>query len=44
MNNKKVFNMKVISFFVLIPQPQPAFTCSKSTIGTPEQGVKYLQS
>ena len=22
----------------------PAFTCSKSTIETPEQGVKYIQS
>ena len=24
--------------------PQPAFTCSKSTIETLEQGVKYVQS
>ena len=23
---------------------QPAFTCSKLTIETPEQGVKYVQS
>ena len=24
--------------------PQPVFTCSKFTIETPEQGVKYVQS
>ena len=24
--------------------PQSAFTCSKLTIETPEQGVKYVQS
>ena len=24
--------------------PQPAFTCSKLTIETVEQGVKYVQS
>ena len=26
------------------PFAQPAITCSKLTIETPEQGVKYLQS
>ena len=27
-----------------LPTSQPAFTCSKLTIETPEQGVKYVQS
>ena len=41
-NKKKIFYMKVIWFYVLIPKPQPVFTYSKSTIETLEQGVKYL--
>ena len=32
-----------IAFEVLIGS-QPAFTCLKLTLGTPEQGVKYVQS
>ena len=44
MNNKKILYIKVISFYVLIPKPQPVFTCSKSIIETLEQGVKYLES
>ena len=29
---------------IIINQTQPAFTCSKLTIETLEQGVKYVQS
>ena len=28
----------------IIALPQPAITCSKLTMETPEQGVKYVQS
>ena len=28
----------------LLPQPQPAFSCSMLTMETLEQGVKYVQS
>ena len=44
MNNKKTFYMKVAWFYVLIPKPQPVFTCSKSTAETLEQVANYLQS
>ena len=30
--------------FEIKPPPQPAITCSKLTIETLEQGVKYVQS
>ena len=36
---KQVFSMQ--SNFIL---PQSALTCSKLTVGTLEQGVKYVQS
>ena len=39
-NNKKMFYMKVIWFYVLISKTQPVITCSKSVIETLEQGVK----
>ena len=32
------------AFTVLLIQTQPAITCSKLTIETLEQGVKYVQS
>ena len=40
------FFYDVISIFFAVSQElsQPAFTCSKFTIETQEQGVKYVQS
>ena len=38
---------KRVNFIPLLyaeKRPQPAFTCSKLTIETLEQGVKYVQS
>ena len=32
------------SFKIIYQATQPAFTCSKLTIDTVEQGVKYVQS
>ena len=40
-----VSGQKLISlFFMIHGHTQPAFTCSKLTIETLEQGVKYVQS
>ena len=35
---------KEIIIIIITDMTQPAFTCSKLTIGTLEQGVKYVQS
>ena len=39
-SSRKNFKLKFSQYFL----SQPAFTCSKSTIETLEQGVKYVQS
>ena len=37
--------LNVKEYVIVVEQsPQPAFTCSKLTIETREQGVKYVQS
>ena len=41
---KPPFNNLPLLQFPLPTSTQPAFTCSKSTIETPEEGVKYIQS
>ena len=38
------FKMDYITFFNFTSRIQPAITCSKLTIDTLEQGVKYVQS
>ena len=42
LNNTLYVNKKL--FVLNKTTSQPAFTCSKSTIETLEQGVKYVQS
>ena len=39
-----IFSGKNLVYFSLIITSQPAFTCSKLTIETLEQGAKYVQS
>ena len=44
-NSRKITrNVDLLHFFLEIATPQPAITCSKLTIGTLEEGVKYVQS
>ena len=41
---KVTFSLSLKAFENLIESTQPAFTCSKLTTETLEQGVKYVQS
>ena len=41
--NFKIINKIKLKFYHVVTS-QPAFTCSKLTIETLEQGVKYVQS
>ena len=44
-NNELHYITKTVNLFMRVKfSTHPAFTCSKITIGTLEQGVKYVQS
>ena len=42
--SKYNFVLIIFKYWIHIPQTQPTFTCSKLTIETLEEGVKYIQS
>ena len=42
-NHSKAFKVKVCSFFRYLKSNQPALTCSKLTVESLEQGVKYVK-